>query len=59
LPAYSIGMVEDVPDEGPEAMEVVDLRRTLYALHAVLRLNIAQEEELYLALSPDAEPATG
>ncbi|MFQ5380962.1 MAG: heavy metal translocating P-type ATPase, partial [Dehalococcoidia bacterium] len=52
-------MVEDVPRSGPDAEEVVDLRRALYALHAVLRLNIAQEEELYLALSPDAEPTAG
>lgn len=37
----------------PDAEDLIDLRRTLYALGAVLRLNIAQEEELYLSL--DAE----
>jgi len=37
----------------PEPEDLTDLRRTLYALGAILRLNIAQEEELYIAL--DAE----
>jgi soluble P-type ATPase len=36
-----------------EAEDLVDLRRTLYALSAVLRLNIAQEEELFVMLDPD------
>lgn len=34
----------------PDAEDLVDLRRTLYALTAILRLNIAQEEELYLSI---------
>jgi hypothetical protein len=37
----------------PDAEDLIDLRRTLYALGAILRLNIAQEEELYSSL--DAE----
>jgi hypothetical protein len=32
----------------------VDVRRTLYALHTVLRLNMAQEDQLYLSLDRDA-----
>jgi len=43
-----------VPPDGPYPEDVVDLRRTLYALHAVLRLNVAQEEELYLSLDRDS-----
>jgi heavy metal translocating P-type ATPase len=43
-----------VPPEGPDAEDLVDLRRTLYSLHAVLRLNVAQEEELYLSLDQDS-----
>ncbi len=38
----------------PDAEDLIDLRRTLYALGAILRLNIAQEEELYLSLDRDS-----
>jgi heavy metal translocating P-type ATPase len=40
----------DVPREGPDSDDVLDLRRTLYGLHAILRLHFAQEEELYASL---------
>jgi heavy metal translocating P-type ATPase len=43
-----------VPVDGPDPEDLVDLRRTLYALCAVLRLNVAQEEELYLSLDPES-----
>jgi hypothetical protein len=33
-----------------QAIDTFDLRRTLYSLHAVLRLHFAQEEELYQSL---------
>jgi hypothetical protein len=36
--------------------DVVDLRRVLYGLHAILRLHIAQEEELYAQLD-DGTPS--
>ena len=42
--------IADLPAEGPEPADTRDLRRTLYGLHAVLRLHFDQEEELYLAL---------
>jgi hypothetical protein len=45
-------LIQDLPPEGPEVEDFVDLRRVLYALHAVLRLNIAQEEELYMTMDP-------
>jgi heavy metal translocating P-type ATPase len=47
-------LVANIPGEGPDAEDLVDLRRTLYALHTVLRLNIAQEDQLYLALDREA-----
>ncbi len=50
-------LVSDMPSGGPDPEDMVDIRRTLYALHAVLRLNIAQEEELYLSLDRDATAA--
>jgi len=47
-----------VAPDGPDPEDLVDLRRTLYALYAVLRLNVAQEEELYLSLDPGSGGAT-
>ena len=48
-------LVAEVPDEGPGPEDLTDLRRVLYGLDAILRLHMAQEEELYLALS-DEQP---
>lgn len=42
--------VDDLPPGGPDPADIRDLRRTLYGLHAILRLHFDQEEELYLAL---------
>ncbi len=42
--------VNDLPETGPEPADLVDLRRTLYSLHAILRLHFDQEEELYFSL---------
>ncbi|MBI2767184.1 MAG: heavy metal translocating P-type ATPase [Chloroflexi bacterium] len=47
-----IEQVNGEADIDPE--DIVDIRRVLYALHAVLRLNIAQEEELYVSLTDEA-----
>ena len=41
-------------DTEPDVEDLIDLRRTLYALGAILRLNIAQEEDLYLAMDPES-----
>jgi len=42
----------------PDAEDMVELRRLLYGLHAVLRLHFAQEDESYLSLADDdVEPA--
>jgi len=51
-------LLEDLPPEGPGTEDLVDLRRVLYGLHAILRLHFAQEEEAYswLASGGDLEP---
>jgi hypothetical protein len=52
-------LVGEVPEEGPGPEDLTDLRRVLYGLDAILRLHMAQEEELYLALGDEhvAAPA--
>jgi heavy metal translocating P-type ATPase len=49
-------MVDELPAEGPASEDHNDLRRVLYGLDAILRLHMAQEEELYMALG-DEHPA--
>ena len=44
-------LLDDVPAEGPAPEDLMDLRRVLYGLHAILRLHFAQEEEAYAWLS--------
>jgi heavy metal translocating P-type ATPase len=39
------------PGEGDEGASIQELRRTLYALDAILRLHFAQEEEIYHGLA--------
>jgi iron-sulfur cluster repair protein YtfE (RIC family) len=55
-------LVKEIPEEGPAPEDLNDLRRVLYGLDAILRLHMAQEEELYLALGDEhpraTEPAT-
>jgi heavy metal translocating P-type ATPase len=49
-------ILDDLGDAPPEPEDVVDLRRLLYGLYAILRLHNAQEEEGAFSLLP--EPAT-
>jgi hypothetical protein len=49
-------MAQDLHQDGPAALDVFDLRRTMYGLHAILRLHFAQEEALYQSLD-DEYPA--
>ena len=52
-------LVAEIPEEGPGPEDLTDLRRVLYGLDAILRLHMAQEEELYVALGdehPEAAP---
>ncbi len=46
-------LISELPDDGPAPDDVTDLRRVLYGLDAILRLHMAQEEELYLTLADD------
>jgi heavy metal translocating P-type ATPase len=49
-------LVDELPQTGPDAADLRDLRRVLYGLHAVLRLHFAQEEESYLSLFESEVP---
>jgi len=49
-------LVEELPPEGPTPDDWPDLRRMLYGLDAILRLHMAQEEELYASIT---DPGTG
>jgi len=52
-------LVRELPESGPGPEDLTDLRRLLYGLDAILRLHMAQEEELYLSLGdehPEAQP---
>jgi heavy metal translocating P-type ATPase len=40
-------LLDGLPSTGPTVEDVLDLRRTVYGLDAILRLHNAQEEELY------------
>jgi heavy metal translocating P-type ATPase len=51
-------LITGIPLEGPDPEDLVDVRRTLYALHTVLRLNMAQEDQLYLSLDREATTTT-
>ena len=44
-------LLDDLPPDGLSADDLMDLRRVLYGLHAILRLHFAQEEEAYAWLS--------
>jgi len=56
LVRFTDRLVREVPEEGPGPEDLTDLRRVLYGLDAILRLHMAQEEELYMALG-DEHPA--
>ena len=47
--------VADLPPEGPDATAIAELQRLLYGLDAILRLHIAQEDELFHALGTATE----
>jgi hypothetical protein len=50
-------LLDDLPPQGPDPDDLMDLRRVLYGLHAILRLHFAQEEEAYAWLASE-EPAS-
>jgi heavy metal translocating P-type ATPase len=47
-------LLDDLPADGPGPEDLMDLRRVMYGLHAVLRLHFAQEEEAYAWLSSES-----
>ena len=48
-------LIDDLPSAGPDPEDLMDLRRVLYGLHAILRLHFAQEEEAYSWLASESE----
>ena len=48
-------LLDELPADGPTPDDLMDLRRVLYGLHAVLRLHFAQEEEAYAWLASDVD----
>jgi heavy metal translocating P-type ATPase len=46
-------LLDDIGPDGPDEQDVVELRRLLYGLNAVLRLHTAQEDESYLSFADD------
>ena len=46
-------VLDNVDPEGPDSDDIVELRRLLYGLHAILQLHFAQEDEGYLSLVDD------
>jgi heavy metal translocating P-type ATPase len=51
-------LVRELPETGPGREDLTDLRRLLYGLDAILRLHMAQEEELYVSMG-DEHPEAG
>ncbi len=46
-------LLDDIDPEGPDEVDVLELRRLLYGLHAILRLHTIQEDENYLSLGDE------
>jgi hypothetical protein len=47
-------LLDELGPDGPTPDDRTDLRRTLYGLDAIMRLHLAQEEELYLSIGSEA-----
>jgi hypothetical protein len=48
-------VLDGIAPEGPDIGDIVELRRLLYGLHAILQLHFAQEDEGYLSLVDDEQ----
>ena len=46
-------VLDDIDASGPDDDDIVELRRLLYGLHAILQLHFAQEDEGYLSLADE------
>ncbi len=47
-------IVDEIGTDGPTIDDRTDVQRALYGLDAIVRLHMAQEEELYASIDPDA-----
>ena len=50
-------IVDELGSDGPTPEDRNDLQRTLYGLDAILRLHMAQEEDLYASIDAEASAA--
>ena len=50
-------LLDEIGRAEPDPEDLVELRRSLYSLHAILRLHFAQEDESYLSLADQPEDA--
>jgi hypothetical protein len=46
-------VIDDLDPDEPDKEAIIELRRLLYGLHAILKLHFAQEDEGYLSLADD------
>ena len=46
-------VINELDPVGPDNDDIIELRRLLYGLHAILQLHFAQEDEGYLSLADD------
>ena len=51
-------LLEQIGRSDPDPEDLIELRQSLYSLHAILRLHFAQEEESYLSLADQPEVVT-
>ena len=47
-------IVDEIGSDGPTADDLQDVQRALYGLDAIVRLHMAQEEELYASIDAEA-----
>jgi hypothetical protein len=55
--AASRPLLDEIDPVAPEPDDLVELRRVLYGLYAILQLHFSQEDEGYLSLVDDHRPA--
>jgi heavy metal translocating P-type ATPase len=53
------GILDEMDGQEPAPDDVIELRRVLYGLHAILRLHASQEDEGYLSLVDDEPVVAG
>ena len=51
-------LLDDSETDGPTPEDIIEIRRMLYGLHAILQLHFAQEDEGYLSLVDDESSTT-